>query len=94
MKKPILVLLSLLYFSISSKAQNNNILFWWSFDNPKENTENKIKEDNQINNPYIQSVPYNKIPPDLSDKNNPNTKRFRLPRQISFEAWVSLGAYS
>ena len=33
------------------------------------------------------------IPPKVAERNNQVDKRFRLPRKISFEAWISLGAF-
>ena len=121
MKKTIAVLLCALCFINISKSQNN-VLFWWSFDEPKGNAGSTIQTGNLNNDDNTTIVPYNKYktggltnyvpgvkgsaikfdgfssfidvtPPDLKDKNNPYAKKFRLPRQIGFEAWVSLGAY-
>jgi len=121
MKKTIAVLLCALCFINNSKSQNN-VLFWWSFDDPKGTAGSTIQTGNQNNYDNTTTVPYNKYktggltnyvpgvkgtaikfdgfssyidvtPPELKDKDDPDVKKFRLPRQISFEAWVSLGAY-
>lgn len=121
MKKLIIILLS--FFCLNStKAQNNQILFWWNFDNVGETNIKAMNNDNHSKALAPPNIPYDKykiggltnyvpgvkgsaikfdgfssfidvIPKDLTEKNTEADKRFRLPKKISFEAWVSLGAY-
>jgi hypothetical protein len=121
MKKSGFILLNLIFFLCSANSQDNRVLFWWDFDDPKGNTENVDNNAKQDKTTASQSgytkytvgglakyVPGVKgtaikfdgfssfidvIPPDPENKNYPDFKMFKLPRQISFEAWLSLGAY-
>lgn len=122
MKKFVIILPYLMFFLCTANSQDNQVLFWWNFDDAKGNTENADNNAKQDKTTASLPGPYAKyaisglakyvpgvkgtaikfdgfssfidvIPDNLEESDNAETKKFRLPRQISFEAWLSLGAY-
>ena len=121
MKKLIFVLVSL-FFLNQAKSQNEQVLFWWNFNDVKESNGKAIKSDSLHSGFVSPAVPYDQykiggltkyvpgvngsaikldgfssfidvIPAKFSENDNEVDKRFRLPKKISIEAWISLGAY-
>ncbi|MFA5817566.1 MAG: LamG domain-containing protein, partial [Bacteroidales bacterium] len=111
MKRMVMVVMSLLCFLSTAKSQNNQVLFWWNFDDSLKTAHAEINSSVPYGNyqtggltKYVPGVKgtaikfdgfssYIDVIPVKLTNGSDESRLFNLPRKISFEAWVSLGAY-